>query len=96
MAFNYFYGKQADQYGFVRVPKLLMTEKMFDPISKVEKEKRLQRLENDRLKIENNIKDLENFIEDYRERLNNLVKREIELKNKQLNNACLVLYFIPA
>lgn len=49
-------------------------------------EKRLQRLENDRLKIENNIKDLENFIEDYRERLNNLVKREIELKNKQLNN----------
>lgn len=33
MAFNYFYGKQADQYGFVRVPKLLMTEKMFDPIS---------------------------------------------------------------
>lgn len=49
-------------------------------------EKRLQRLENDRLKIENNIKDLENFIEDYRERLNSLVKREIELKNKQLNN----------
>lgn len=33
MAFNYFYGKQADQYGFVRVPKLLMTEKMFDSIS---------------------------------------------------------------
>ena len=33
MAFNYFYGKQADLYGFVRVPKLLMTEKMFDPIS---------------------------------------------------------------
>lgn len=29
MAFNYFYGKQADQYGFVRIPKLLMTEKMF-------------------------------------------------------------------
>lgn len=49
-------------------------------------EKRLQRLEDDRLKIENNIKDLENFIEDYRDRLNNLVKREIELKNKQLNN----------
>lgn len=49
-------------------------------------EKRLQRLENDRLKIENTIKDLENFIEDYRDRLNNLVKREVELKNKQLNN----------
>lgn len=30
MAFNYFYGKQAEQYGFVRAPKLLMAEKMFD------------------------------------------------------------------
>lgn len=28
MAFNYFYGKQADQYGFVRIPKLLMTEEL--------------------------------------------------------------------
>ena len=33
MAFNYFYGKQADQYGFVRIPKLLMTEKMFEDVS---------------------------------------------------------------
>ena len=33
MAVSYFYGKQADQYGFVRVRKLLMTEKMFDSIS---------------------------------------------------------------
>ncbi len=33
MAFNYFYGKQADQYGFVRIPKLLMTERMFEDVS---------------------------------------------------------------
>ncbi len=33
MAFNYFYGAQADLYGFVRIPKLLMTEKAFEQVS---------------------------------------------------------------
>ena len=29
MTMNYFYGKQADQYSFIRIPKTLMTEKLF-------------------------------------------------------------------
>lgn len=27
MAFRYFYGKEADQYSFIRIPKLLLTDK---------------------------------------------------------------------
>ena len=29
MAFRYFYGKEADQYSFIRIPKLLLTGKDF-------------------------------------------------------------------
>ena len=33
MAFNYFYGNQADQYSFVRIPKSMLVEKPFEDLS---------------------------------------------------------------
>ena len=33
MAFRYFYGKEADQYSFIRIPKLLLTGKDFSSLS---------------------------------------------------------------
>ena len=33
MAFRYFYGKEADQYSFIRIPKLLLTDKDFSSLS---------------------------------------------------------------
>lgn len=33
MKFDYIYGKQADQYSFVRIPKRLVTEKHFTNLS---------------------------------------------------------------
>ncbi len=32
MAFKYFVGAQADRYSFIRIPKILMTEKIFSGI----------------------------------------------------------------
>lgn len=37
MKFDYIYGKQADQYSFVRIPKRLVTEKHF-PIDEISKD----------------------------------------------------------
>lgn len=33
ITFNYFYGKEADQFNFIRIPKLLFTDKIFAGIS---------------------------------------------------------------
>lgn len=33
ITFNYFYGKEADQFNFIRIPKLLFTDKVFAGIS---------------------------------------------------------------
>lgn len=33
MGFDYFYGLQADQYSFIRLPKLLMTQKEYAELS---------------------------------------------------------------
>lgn len=33
MTFNYFYGKNADQFSFYRIPKCLMTEDKFEGLS---------------------------------------------------------------
>ena len=33
MLFDYFYGVEADQYNFIRLPKLLMTQKEYCDIS---------------------------------------------------------------
>ncbi len=33
MNFEYFYGKQSNQYAFYRIPKQLFTEKQFDALS---------------------------------------------------------------
>lgn len=33
MTFQYFYGKGADQYSFIRIPKLLLTDKDFSSLS---------------------------------------------------------------
>lgn len=33
MVFRYFYGKEADQYSFIRIPKLLLTDKDFSSLS---------------------------------------------------------------
>lgn len=33
MAFRYFYGEEADQYSFIRIPKLLLTGKDFSSLS---------------------------------------------------------------
>lgn len=33
MTFQYFYGKGADQYSFIRIPKLLLTDKTFSSLS---------------------------------------------------------------
>ncbi len=33
MAFEYYYGKQADQYSFIKVPKLLVHDKAFIGLS---------------------------------------------------------------
>ena len=33
MDFKYMYGKQADQYSFIHIPKILVTEKIFTGIT---------------------------------------------------------------
>ena len=33
MAQNYFYGKQADRFSFIRIPKLLVTDEMFSTVT---------------------------------------------------------------
>ena len=33
MPFDYFYGKQGEQYAFYRIPKLLFTDSRFQPLS---------------------------------------------------------------
>lgn len=33
MAFNYYYGNQADQFSFVRIPKLMLKDKQFADLS---------------------------------------------------------------
>ena len=33
MDFNYYYGSQADQFSFIRIPKVMLTEKLFSPLS---------------------------------------------------------------
>ena len=33
MDFKYMYGKQADQYSFIHIPKMLVTEKIFTGIT---------------------------------------------------------------
>jgi len=33
MEFNYYYGKGADQFTFVRIPKVMLTDKTFAPLS---------------------------------------------------------------
>lgn len=33
MEFNYYYGSQADQFTFIRIPKVLLTEGIFSPLS---------------------------------------------------------------
>lgn len=33
MAFNYYYGNQADQFSFVRIPKLMLKDKRFADLS---------------------------------------------------------------
>ena len=33
MEFNYYYGSEADQFSFVRIPKAMLTEEMFSPLS---------------------------------------------------------------
>ncbi|SDB44708.1 Replication initiator protein A (RepA) N-terminus [Pseudobutyrivibrio sp. YE44] len=33
MAINYFFKHQADQYAFIRIPKIMMTEDIFEPLS---------------------------------------------------------------
>ena len=29
MEFNYYYGSQADQFSFIRIPKVMLTEELF-------------------------------------------------------------------
>ena len=33
MTFNYYYGSQADQFSFVRIPRLMLTDKAFQTLS---------------------------------------------------------------
>lgn len=33
MESNYYYGKEADQFTFVRIPKVMLTDKTFAPLS---------------------------------------------------------------
>lgn len=33
MQFDYFYGSQADQFSFYRIPKVLFTDPQFKPLS---------------------------------------------------------------
>lgn len=33
MDFNYYYGTQADQFSFIRIPKVMLTGEMFSPLS---------------------------------------------------------------
>lgn len=33
MGFNYFYGSQADQFSFIRIPKVILTEALFSSLS---------------------------------------------------------------
>ena len=33
MEFNYYYGSQADQFSFIRIPKVMLTEKLFSDLS---------------------------------------------------------------
>ena len=33
MAFNYYYGSQAEQFSFVRIPRIMLTDKTFQTLS---------------------------------------------------------------
>ena len=33
MEFNYYYGSQADQFSFIRIPKVMLTEETFSSLS---------------------------------------------------------------
>ena len=33
MKFNYFYGSQADQFSFIRIPKIMLTDSAFQALS---------------------------------------------------------------
>ena len=33
MEFNYYYGSQADQFSFIRIPKVMLTEELFSGLS---------------------------------------------------------------
>ena len=33
MEFNYYYGSQADQFSFIRIPKVMLTEELFSDLS---------------------------------------------------------------
>ena len=33
MKFNYYYGSQADQFSFIRIPKVMLTEETFSSLS---------------------------------------------------------------
>ncbi len=33
MKFNYYYGSQADQFSFIRIPKVMLTEELFSGLS---------------------------------------------------------------
>ena len=36
MEFNYYYGSQADQFSFIRIPKVMLTEETFSSLSRSE------------------------------------------------------------
>lgn len=33
MNFNYYYGNQADQFSFIRIPRVLLVDQLFSPLS---------------------------------------------------------------
>lgn len=33
MEFNYYYGEEAEQFSFIRIPKVMLTEERFLPLS---------------------------------------------------------------
>ena len=33
MAFDYYYGNQADQFNFIKIPKTMITDPMFEDLS---------------------------------------------------------------
>lgn len=33
MEFNYYYGEEAEQFSFIRIPKVMLTEERFSPLS---------------------------------------------------------------